>query len=140
MSLVTWKEEFYPVDASEACQSVVEALKHAVHKWRGALPENLERHHVRLSGSNLREKGASAAESLFGATGCSLCLYDGNYRKNCTSCALRNHLGCRCYGSAASPDQADNNSVYLQAINDGNVRPMINALEQTLDHELNRAG
>jgi len=44
MSLKTWKEEFYPVEAEDAASNPIEATKHSIQKWKGAMAESLEKH------------------------------------------------------------------------------------------------
>jgi len=47
MSFKSWKKEFYTKDASEYINKTDEkCLKHSILKWKGALPENVEKHQV----------------------------------------------------------------------------------------------
>lgn len=44
MSLQTWKDEFYPVPASEPIGGHKAQIEHSLRKWRGATKENTEKH------------------------------------------------------------------------------------------------
>ena len=60
MSVETWKEEFYPVDATDdevQEGSIFILLDHSILKWTGALPENLKKHDVELWGVCMRGSG-----------------------------------------------------------------------------------
>lgn len=49
MSIETWKQEFYPVPASEATSDVHTALDHSIRKWTGLLKKNLKKHGLTAS-------------------------------------------------------------------------------------------
>jgi len=70
MSLATWKEEFYPVDAG-ACPRD-QALEHSILKWTGLLPENLEKHGVRKRASYIEDSEEKDWLSI-DANSCALC-------------------------------------------------------------------
>lgn len=71
MSFENWKKEFYFKDANEYTnKSDEECLRHSIQKWKGALPENVEKHEVKykdhtvfkdLSGQKLHYNGMSCA-------------------------------------------------------------------------------
>ena len=96
MSCSTWLSEFYPIPASKAIGSELEALDHCILKWRGALPPNLKRHRVtlrRVSGG-LAPKiiGKDGGHGLFFSTRtCALCLVSGELRVCCSCCPA---VGC----------------------------------------------
>lgn len=47
MSLQTWKDEFYPIEATETLKE--NAVQHCLTKWQGLTPENLAKHQVILN-------------------------------------------------------------------------------------------
>jgi hypothetical protein len=71
MSFENWKKEFYPKAASEfIIKTDEECLRHSIQKWKGALPENVEKHEVTykehavfdvLNGQELHYNGMSCA-------------------------------------------------------------------------------
>lgn len=75
MSLTTWKKEFYPVTANECPQDGRSALKHAILKWTGLLPENMKKHRIvkSLPGTTyIRYKNSGHRFPITGST-CALC-------------------------------------------------------------------
>lgn len=99
MSMQTWLDEFYPVDAKAATPA--DAIDHSILKWRGALPANCEKHQVvffdheifcqaefeaaradmaelaKNSGSTPERFAAFTCKSgiIFGAATCALCAH-----------------------------------------------------------------
>lgn len=68
MSMVTWKEEFYPVTAFEVSEK--DAAEHSLRKWIGLRPENLSRHGLRTASIAITDR----LHTLFiDSTSCSLC-------------------------------------------------------------------
>lgn len=45
MSLKTWKEEFYPTEASSP-EALASPIEHSLRKWKGLTEENLSKHDV----------------------------------------------------------------------------------------------
>ena len=78
MSLQSWKDEFYPVDASECGKSHREQLEHSLRKWRGATKENAAKHgcfykdHFVISKAESECSGYPKAMG-FGTKSCALC-------------------------------------------------------------------
>lgn len=70
MSISTWKDEFLFVSAEAATGSDMEAAKHALLKWSGALPPNLAKHNVSYSGHTIFDQAPTVA---FCASNCALC-------------------------------------------------------------------
>lgn len=125
MSLETWKQEFYPINAREVSKD--DAIQHSLTKWRGLRPEALARHGVVMKGKSVAEAGNEerSLDAIFiDAHTCALCHhYEGAYGE-CLECPLFNHLGERCDEYEASPYKRF--SLY------NNPEPMIKALEATL--------
>ena len=73
MSFDTWQKEFYPRNAADYINKTdEECLKHSIQKWKGTLPENLEKHDVRYKQHALF--GVVTGENLhFDGTNCALC-------------------------------------------------------------------
>lgn len=100
MSIETWKAEFYPKPADETTRE--EAADHSLQKWRGWLPENLERHGVS------REALAEADIPYRSWTTCALCHHydddshqgdDGEY--TCPGCPL-SEIGQNCLNKGSA--------------------------------------
>lgn len=110
MSMKTWKEEFYPITASNCSRE--NAVMHSLRKWQGLRAENLERHGVRLEKlyHHLSVKGEHSSLHIDN-TSCSLCAhyydetlpdFDGSKVKvgrehSCSECPLakaRNGYPC----------------------------------------------
>lgn len=85
MSFESWKKEFYPKEANDFVNKTdEECLKHCIQKWKGALPENVEKHQVKYKEHSVFED-----------------LTEQNLYYNGISCAL-----CKKY-SDISPDEDD---------------------------------
>lgn len=88
MSLKTWKEEFYPVEA-ETLKSATdkECLEHALKKWSGVRKDNLNKHKI----AHMRGKVGGPEENLFlNRDTCALCAkhYTGSTLDPCGKCPL----------------------------------------------------
>lgn len=70
MSIYTWKDEFLPVSADSATESNLVATKHALLKWSGALPPNLEKHGVKYADHTISDEDK---QLTFTAGNCALC-------------------------------------------------------------------
>ena len=70
MSISTWKDEFLFVSAEAATGSDMEAAKHALLKWSGALPPNLAKHNVSYSNHTIFDQVGMVA---FNGGNCALC-------------------------------------------------------------------
>ena len=95
MSIESWKEEFYPVTASELVDLIyneipdagdVEMLlvKNSLRKWRGMTKDNLNRHDVRGRSTMLDEGfGGGGKYIALGAASCSLCKMANSVCQDC---------------------------------------------------------
>lgn len=154
MSMQSWKNEFYPISASEAAEyfrngdlSEHDVTEHSLRKWRGLRPENLAKHGIVRSTSagscigDPSEKPGGVMLDWFGvdAGTCSLCqvydpeeVYDevsGDCVVECNDCPLflsRGKVSCdsRMRGEERSP--------YWDFVTHGDPEPMIAALEKCL--------
>jgi hypothetical protein len=128
MSFDTWIKEFYPIDAADYTNKTdEECLKHSIQKWKGALPENCEKHDVRYR-----------QHALFGVVTGENLHFDG---RNCALCKKYSDIApdddCDCYS-----DETDEycpivrihsvtcNDTYIGSFN--NPTDMIKLLENTL--------
>ena len=112
MSIKTWKQEFYPVPATQN-MSDREAIEHGIKKWEGFKAKNRRKHNVKRRSYTLDD------EFNFGIETCALCLK--YYRGGCLSCPLHEQgYSCTYYGSP------------YDAARNGNPAAMIAALKQCL--------
>lgn len=91
MSLQTWKDEFYPVPASEPMGEHKAQIEHSLRKWRGATKENTEKHGVFYEDHTIFDETDSTGKFMFGSESCSLCL-----NNECHECpiVLSGRFGC----------------------------------------------
>lgn len=116
MSLETWKDEYYPVDAGEVRKD--DALDHSLRKWTGLLPENLARHGAVLEdfgcGVRVTAEGGTDSFRMDGLT-CALCA-----THECKECPLKVIGGEEC-----DPDDCHAPTVYRTFHATLNPQPMI---------------
>lgn len=128
MSDVTWKEEFYPIEAGEwngnakdSLHNQIGATKHSLQKWKGLRKNNLKNHEL--------ENPPIEISSV----SCALCaLSDGNNEGGCDTCPLyRSRDKIRCDES----DGAERCSPFhaYASVFPSNPEPMIRELERTLE-------
>lgn len=99
MSLQSWKQEFYPVNAAECPRGV--AVAHVLNQWRGLTLENLAKHEVLAHGGRLSDAGG--AVFCIDGDSCALCyeFYEPQTGK-CTGCPLYKAVGVECFNSAST--------------------------------------
>lgn len=87
MSWETWQAEFYPKDAIHT-EVGREAIEHSLQKWRGLIPENLQKHGIDQRGAGLYE-GTDFCLLITSST-CSLCIHywDEYAEECCETCPL----------------------------------------------------
>ncbi len=121
MSLKTWKEEFYPVEADslEAQSSARAAIEHSLRKWRGLRPEALLKHKVRLEGPYHKQIFDDCADEsqVISGSSCALC------QRLCYDCPLVKVSGLVC---------DDEGSAWGVYIHKADPEPMIAQLEKAL--------
>lgn len=96
MSLDSWKEEFYPVEADDpSIKTNLQAVQHSIRKWEGLGDDNLRKHGVgRGNFGNVFDGDRS-----FGIDGstCALCVRHLDTAHECRACPLaRARGGVRC--------------------------------------------
>jgi hypothetical protein len=85
VSLKTWKEEFYPVEAHAGLKE--HAAKDSLRKWEGLRPENMARHGVALAADQLSD--ADGDVMLIDGGSCALCHHYAKFGSpTCGDCLL----------------------------------------------------
>ena len=130
MSLESWKEEFYPVEANvyfgkeNNLQGAIEATEHALRKWKGLTKENLDEHGLDFIYS-WRIAEINDIKYNFSITGvtCACCQISRDEYGNidCERCPIYFIHGHDC------------NDIYGDWQDDHNPSAMIKLLEDTLD-------
>lgn len=134
MSLETWKNEFYPQEASEATSSDEEAIEHSLKKWEGARRENLKKHSVNYFKHRI---GTLFNCFYFDISSCALChrySLSGScfsYREN-KFCPIVEFQGYPC--DVSGPIQTHS----IWALSNKTPEPMIKLLEETKEFVLNQ--
>lgn len=139
MSLNTWKEEFYPRNASDfngnSSLTELDAVKHSLLKWKGLRKENLDNHGI----TNIRK-------SVSRAIGCDGSLYQLKIDSDSCSLCQRNHMisEVECEGCALAIVRGgfpcdeimedESFSPYVEFRDKNNPEPMIFWLEKALQY------
>jgi len=133
MSLETWKEEYYPVDAVRCKKK--DALEHSLQKWIGLRKTNLKKHKMHESNGDIRSENPIDNEYFVvsGST-CALChVYLNNLDsispcKKCPLSIARNDIAC---------DRVSRNrkSTYHRFVNDANPEPMIRLIRKAIKNQ-----
>ena len=123
MSNKTWCKEFYQVTAGKISKSNddKEIIKHAVRKWTGLLPENLEKHEIEFIDRDLLDE-----EDVFlyiDGSSCGLCIKYHSGISGCPDCPLNKSLDGAC--------DEEPNDIYFDALD--NPQIMIDELNKLLE-------
>jgi hypothetical protein len=124
MSIPSWYKEHYPVDVT-AIAGEREAIEHSLQKWRGFLPENLNKHKVTVYINKIVDEEGRCVENLDGGYSCALCklfLKFTDEERRCCDCPIVKSGQLSCYKSG---------SPYMES-SPSDPSLMISALEQTL--------
>ena len=127
MSLETWSEEYYPVQAGVATDSDAKALEHSLRKWRGLLPEALKEHGVELADVfgviNVVDSGRRRMSAIpINDRTCALCC---RHPEDCSKCPL-----CEWRGVPCDMELEDGKNSPFNALRDHyDPKPMIALLE-----------
>lgn len=135
MSMSTWIEEFYPVDAYtflEKERTKQELVEHSLKKWQGALPRNLKKHKVKYEDYDVFDTKDHYTNKVihFDGESCVLCCF---YREkaphNCSKCPIVEVTGFTC-------DNGDYEGMIpgsrVWDTSGDNPEPMIKLLKETL--------
>lgn len=121
MSIATWKEEFYPVDASKCPQD--EAVAHSLRKWKGLRPDALRAHGL---AANYSLRDAGGATFPVDVDTCALC----KAHTDCDTCPLYKVRGGRPCDMATESEEENGQPSPFEAWQEkSNPEPMIAALE-----------
>lgn len=126
MSIYTWLDEFLPVSAVDATESNLVAAKHALLKWSGALPPNLEKHGVKYADHTIFSLDD---DIIFAAYNCALCKMYPNIKDiSLDETVCVNEAGSQC------PFYIVTNTVcpYDESTDDASV--MVETLEQVITY------
>lgn len=139
MSLKTWKQEFYPVDAEDVVshganydEIAIDMIKHSLTKWRGLTKDNLDKHDLVQDWRYIKEATLRTFE--IDGYSCSLCCEYRNitFKDPCEQCPITIATGIRqdTYGARVDPCSVE----YHCFLDDGGgPEPMIRLLERTLE-------
>jgi len=120
MSMKTWRDKYYPVEAFKVPKA--DAVEHSYRKWLGARPKNLKQHGLYRDGDRVLEIGGKS-EFCFNIFTCSLCYhYMDATAVECVTCPLTIVLGYPCDEYINSP--------FLKWSLTGDPEPMIKALRK----------
>lgn len=124
MSIKTWKDEFYPIEASEVEDDDVKLLEHSIRKWEGLRQENLDKHGVVQKCAHSIIKDRDGDYFSIDTTTCTLCCHYYDDKTDCKNCPLTQYL--------EKPCDCDNDSPYCIWCDTGDPEPMLEALKETL--------
>lgn len=121
MSLETWKQEFYDVDAQDVAaeRDMLKCLEHSIKKWNGLTEDNLEKHECFIDTIDGTAAVSDGWDYLYlDSESCSLCILstrisiEQEIYDDCSPCPLKN---CQ--------------KEYLEFSEDYNPMPMIELLQ-----------
>lgn len=133
MSLKTWKEEFYPVEADKVPEE--HAIAHSLQKWIGLRKENLEKHKCKITDRLPRSvvNDHTTKDSLpITWKSCALCQhYDGPEEEyhECNGCPLKQLRDRPCDQAVLDSDEEAPYTIFVATLDP---EPMIELLEQAL--------
>lgn len=130
MTIESWKAEFYPVPAAEVVKATeLEQAKHALLKWTGAMPENLQKHGLRKALGlpillNQQDGFYDSKPDQFRFT-TEECVWCHNHYKSggCEGCPLLKHTGKKC---------ENRESAFVEFIHTGDPSIMIKAINKVI--------
>lgn len=126
MTLISWLNEFYPVEIDDLDSDQKAYLEHSIRKWTGLRPENLAKHGMEFEkdGGWIEEIDMPMQIFWIDASTCALCRAYQESSNDCTICPLYALLDSRC-------DQDEMPfSIWSET---GDPEPMIKALVLLLD-------
>lgn len=154
MSLDTWKEKFYPVDASEFREGLfkrftkIDTIEHSLTKWKGLTDENLKEHGLKhatyyiCTDLKVLPKDAKYQSLRINSKTCSLCVRYYNLDKensnSCNECPISDFKVAYLKNNMDHLTEADlefnccQEYDYFLAL--GDPKPMIDLLQDTLNY------
>ena len=131
----TWLATYLPVAAEDCPGDNVSLLRHALRKWKGLRPAALKRHNVAVIKNVVRDVESGEALLRVTSSSCGLCIHYVD--EDCRYCPLaisRGDVPCDETADQAEEDQGDPFHCF---INKQDPKPMIAALTQALEQQLN---
>lgn len=139
MSLQTWKDEFYPIEATETLKE--NAVQHCLTKWQGLASENLAKHRVELNNAAWvvdQKESATMDRVVINGSTCALChhylIEDSGYEESfCEMCPLYKARG----DVACDKERDDEPAAPWYAFRDDHpqVQPMIYWLHKAVEYQ-----
>lgn len=100
MTIQSFKDEHYKVSASDIAEngSDIEICDHALIKWKGLLPENMQKHGLMKEGECIVEKDNLDSVFSIDSDSCSLCktYLDYELEHECEDCPIKKKKGRDC--------------------------------------------
>jgi len=127
MSIETWKNEYYSIEACRVPGTKLDALTHSLTKWIGLREENFERHGVIKVLDSLVEPGTRNRLRIDGVTCALCCTYVGVGSDDCDSCQYCPLRSCqreyRSWWRHGDPEPMIKRlaALYFEATNEGNM-------------------
>ena len=117
-----WKKKYYPIPASAAKYSTLDAAEHSLLKWTGLYPSVLEKYKLYKLSGKIRNLDDKLIIELNDTT-CALC----KRFKHCDTCPIKEEIGSACSLSFNDP--------YSYFIKFSDPRPMIKLLRKIIRKE-----
>lgn len=138
MSIGTWKKEFYPTTAAEACDeskaagSDIPAILNSIRKWEGLRPKNLARHCLSKDGGNNRLLSLGQQSFVVNDDTCALCHAHtpGQHGQPPRVARPQCHEPPRCPVVLLANDCDDYSSPYLHWCDTGSPMRMLKVLKE----------
>ena len=121
MTIASWKEEFYPVEAKDC--PVEDAIEHSLDKWKGLRRENLEKHGLVQLNSEIGERQGYHTFNV-NSISCALCKHHLDVLNSCPECSISKIRRMACDRGKDAP--------WVKFVVENNPEPMIELLEEAL--------
>lgn len=143
MSLVTWKQQYYPRPANRVGKR--SALAHSLRKWEGLTKEALRAHGLMTTELGDVTESAGYGEKYFNvdSASCALCVHylQEDQLDYCTSCPLAQARGgVRCDEYSATLDGDRGHSPFSIFTSKGDARPMLRWLRKAQKRQQKQKG
>jgi hypothetical protein len=125
MSLDSWKEEFYPIEADKVSKK--NSIEHSILKWTGLRKENLDKHGiVAIMGGYIEELEIRNGLDI-DSDSCALCCH--YLSDECKRCPITKSRGIKC--DSLKDDGTETASPYGHWLWSMDPEPMIQTLLET---------
>ncbi len=138
MSIESWKEEFYEIDAYDIAQNEDDLgmVDHCLKKWEGLLPENLAKHNLRHKSFTIVEIDNEKEYFETDCNSCALCqAYDNN---DCLDCPITLSRGYPCAEEGdwieGTDEEEREPAPWYEWTTRKNPEPMIRCLNKTKEY------